>query len=151
MGEMSLAGGDSAKKSAPVAAAPAKRGMRWEICPSKGPGRAGRKVRIETNYLALNVDKIKAVAYHYDIQIEPDKPKRLMRAVFSEFRRRNFGNTAVAFDGQKNAYAPVKLPLDKKLIREISVVDEETGQTRVYMVAIQEVRGSAIDLSCLQK
>lgn len=63
----------------------------------------------------------------------------------------NFGETAVAFDGQKNAYAPEVLNLEKPLTREIMIIDEETEQQRTYVVAIKEVRESKIDLSCLRK
>lgn len=144
-------GGDGGSK--PPASGPVSRPatMHWQICSKKGAGRAGRPVRIETNYLALSVDNIKSTAHHYDISIEPDKPKRLLKAVFSEFRRLNYPEIAIAFDGQKNAYAPEVLNLQRPITREIKIVDGETSQTRTFMVAIQEVRDSAIDLSCLKK
>lgn len=71
--------------------------------------------------------------------------------MFSEFRRLNYPEIAIAFDGQKNAYAPEVLNLQRPITREIKIVDGETSQTRTFMVAIQEVRDSAIDLSCLKK
>lgn len=83
--------------------------------------------------------------------IEPDKPKRLLKHAFSKFREVNFKQIAIAFDGQKNAYAPCVLDLSKPLQREVVVIDNETGQERKYLVAIKEVRDSAINLSCLKK
>lgn len=123
----------------------------WPICENKGAGRVGRSVRIETNYLALNVSNIKNRAYHYDIVIEPDKPKRLLKAVFNKFRETNFPEIAIAYDGQKNAYAPVMLDFERPITRETQIVDDETSQQRTYMVSIKEVRDSEINLSCLKK
>lgn len=121
----------------------------WPICPSKGAGTLGRKVLIETNYLALDVKRIAPNAYHYDVTMEPDKPNRLMRKVFHEFRRINFPKISIAFDGKKNAYSPeiLKIPLDLK--REVTIIDDETGQKRLYLVAIKEAKDNVIDLSCL--
>lgn len=125
--------------------------MNRQICANKGAGALGRKVRIETNYLALDIKQIKENAYHYDVTIEPDKPKRLLKFAFSEFRKVNFGPIAIAFDGQKNAYSPVILDLSKPLTREVVVIDNETAQERKYLVAIKEVRDNVINLGCLKK
>lgn len=130
---------------------PCSTGKKWKICEKKDSGTAGRPVRINANYLELFVNQIKECAYHYDIGIEPDKPKRLLKAVFKEFLRINFPNTAIAFDGQKNAYAPIVLDLTKAIQREIQINDGETGQERKYIVAIKEVRDSQINLSCLKR
>lgn len=122
-----------------------------QICANKGAGTKGRKVTIETNYLALDISKMVETAYHYDVTIEPNNPKRLMQSVFGEFRTRNFPRIYMAFDGQKNAYAPQPLNLNQAVQREIKIIDPENGQERSYVVAIKEVRGSEINLSSLRK
>lgn len=139
------------KATSGSASSPCSTGKKWKISEKKECGTAGRAVRINANYLALIVDKVKECAYHYDIAIEPDKPKRLLKTVFTEFLRLNFPNTAIAFDGQKNAYSPIVLDLTKAIQREIQIVDGETGQERKYLVAIKEVRDSEINLSCLKR
>lgn len=121
------------------------------ICANKGPGTLGKKVLIETNYLALDVKKITETAYHYDVTIEPDKPNRLMKKVFLEFRRINFPSIHIAFDGKKNAYSPKELQIPSNVQREVKIIEEETGQQRTYLVAIKEAKDNQIDLSCLQK
>lgn len=120
------------------------------ICQNKGAGTLGRKVRIETNYMALIIEKIIDNAYHYDITIEPNTPKRLLKFAFDEFRKANFPNEFIAFDGQKSAYSTALLDLSKPIQREVTVTDYETEQQRKYIVAIKEVRDNVIDLRCLK-
>lgn len=122
----------------------------YPICPNKGVSTRGRKKTIEVNYLKLNIARLVATAYHYDIAITPDKPKRLFQKVFTKFRQTNFPNVHMAFDGQKNAYSPAVLNFCVPIQSETKVTDPEDGREKTFMVQIQEVRGSAIDLSALR-
>lgn len=125
---------------------------KYPICPNKGAGKnCEKRVIIETNYLKLNIEKMVPTAYHYDISIEPDKPKRLLQKAFGAFRKKNFPTVFMAFDGQKNAYAPQVLDFSTEIQRETKIIDPETGLERTFMVAIQETRGSEIDLSSLRR
>lgn len=121
------------------------------ICPNKGAGKLGRRVRIEANYLALRIAQMIENAYHYDVTIEPNIPKRLLQRVFGNFRETNFPKIFMAFDGQKNAYSPCKLDLSKPLKREIDVPDDETGKPRKFTVMIKETRDSVVHLGSLKK
>lgn len=119
------------------------------LAPPKGPGKKGRPVKIDVNYLLLNIQKLISTCYHYDINIEPNMPKRFMPFVFEEFRRKNFPQTFLAFDGQKNAISPVVLKTEN-VERQIVIPDPDNATPRTYMVAIKQVKdSSAIDLKVL--
>lgn len=49
-------------------------------------------------------------AYHYDVTITPDRPKKFMRPAFQQCKRETFGGIEAAFDGRKSCYTPVRLP-----------------------------------------
>lgn len=119
------------------------------LAPAKGPGKKGRPVTIDVNYLLLNLQKLVSTCYHYDINIEPNMPKRFMPLVFEEFRRKNFPQTFIAFDGQKNAISPVILKIEN-VERQVVIPDPDNATPRTYMVAIKQVKDtSAIDLKVL--
>lgn len=123
------------------------------ICEYKGPGGKGKKVDgLEANYLKLDISKLVQVAYHYDVTIAPEVPKKKLPLAFTAFCRKNFGNTQIAFDGRKNAYAPCRLDLEKReIVNAVEIVDAETGNTRKYTVHIQEANDSAISMGWLKK
>lgn len=66
-------------------------------------GRSGRPIKVETNYLKLNLGNLKR-AIHYDVALEPDRPKGELRRVMEEFRLKNYPKRYPAFDGVKNLY-----------------------------------------------
>lgn len=129
----------------------------YKICAYKGVGTRGRKVSIETNYLKLDVSSLVPHAFHYDVTIDFEPAgrsppgKKFMHPVFAAFVKRNFPKAPLAYDGQKNAYAPKQLDLSREYERVINMTDDETGQTRQFRVEIKEVKGSLIDLSILKK
>lgn len=129
----------------------------YKICEYKGPGTRGRRVQIETNYLKLDVTNLVDCAYHYDVTIDFEPAgrsppgKKFMHPVFAAFVAKNFPKASLAYDGQKNAYAPHQLDLTKPYERVVTIVDGETAQQRNFKVEIQEVRGSLIDLKVLRK
>lgn len=126
------------------------------ICKYKGVGTKGKKDRrgivlkynIETNFLPLGIKMLTKVAYHYDVTITPDTPKRNLKKVFAQFCEQN--SVRLSFDGMKNAYAPNHLKL-VNINDSVHFVDPETGNTREYTVAVQEAENSAIPLHWLDK
>lgn len=143
-------GDASAAASAPPAA-PIPTSAEMTVTPFKGAGTCGRKIQLDTNYLELNIDKLVPSIYHYDVNIEPNMPKRFMPLVFEKFRRANFPTTFIAFDGQKNAYAPKMLNLNDIKERKVMHQDEESAAPRAYMVGMKEVKTSnPIDMKALQ-
>ena len=56
--------------------------MSLRIPERKECGTLGRRTVVETNYLSLDLSKLRnKVAYHYDVGFEPALPKRLLRYV----------------------------------------------------------------------
>lgn len=53
------------------------------------PGRKGRVIKVESNHLELNLGKLR-IAYHYDVDIVPDTPKKFMRPVVEQMRKKFF-------------------------------------------------------------
>lgn len=120
------------------------------ICPHKGYGTKGRKVgNIEVNYLKLDISGMVDVAFHYDVDIVPDLPKKNLSDVFLQFCNANFPGVEIPFDGKKNAYAPKRLDLTD-LQREVQFIDPQ-GNTCAYTVNVKEAHDTAISLSSLHK
>lgn len=121
-----------------------------KITPNKGSGTRGRKVLVDVNFLPLYFDKLLSTVYQYDVTIEPNLPKRLLPKIFEEYRKTNFKDCFIAFDGQKIAVSPKMLRLDQKIERQTNVLDEN-GKERTYMVTMKEANNSKIDFSSLKK
>lgn len=122
------------------------------LCPFKGIGTAGRKVEIEVNYLKILMDNMPNKAYHYDVQIDPDKPKKNMIHVFQQFciKNKNFGGVFVAYDGVHSAYSPRRLDLNAITQNEVDFLNSETGGIRKYTVKIKETDDAEIPLDALK-
>lgn len=72
----------------------------------KGVGTVGRKIEVETNMLPMVFGKnFPTMAIHYDVEIDPNTPKYMMRKVFLIFKSMKFPNRNPAFDGRKNAFS----------------------------------------------
>lgn len=121
------------------------------LCPHKGFGIRGRKFesKLETNYLKIIIDNLKKYAYHYDVQIEPDKPKKHMSKIFQQFCVNNFPGIGIAFDGSRNAYAPMRLALTN-VKREVDFIHPDAGNVSKYLVTIKETKDMEIPLHSLQ-
>ncbi|KAL3282466.1 hypothetical protein HHI36_005650 [Cryptolaemus montrouzieri] len=111
------------------------------------PGTKGRKIQIETNHIQLNLGELK-IAYHYDVQINPDIPKKFLRDVMEEFRKRQFPQRYPAFDGRKNLYSPLELMKEgQELNDEISIPDGISGKVKIFKVCVKFA--NTVDLSPL--
>lgn len=134
----SVASAGSASSSAllPTAAA-------IPLAPNKGAGTCGRPIKLDVNYLALNLNKLVPFVYHYDVTIEPNMPKRYMPKVFEQFRRTNFPKVFIAFDGQKSAFAPQLLKLEAITERKIMYQADGEVRSRAYMVNMKAVKESS--------
>lgn len=119
------------------------------LCPYKGPGTKGKILPpIETNYLKIILENMKENAYHYDVNIEPDKPKKHLSKVFHQFCENNFPDIGIAFDGGRSAFAPMRLNLDA-IQREVDFEHPETKSVRRYLVMIKETDDMEIPLKSL--
>ncbi|XP_050538341.1 protein argonaute-2-like isoform X4 [Daktulosphaira vitifoliae] len=89
-------------------------------------GTLGRKTDIDVNHLPMNLQKLfKKEVHHYDVQFNPDVPKKLLRTAFEEFNHKHYPNDLIAFDGRKNMYSIRKLP---NVADVISVMNEENNR-----------------------
>lgn len=102
----------------------------------KSSGTLGRRIPIEVNHLAMQLNKLAPVAYHYDVSIDPDKPKRMMRPVWEAFRRQYIQNDFPAFDNTKNAYSTKRLPMTTG---EVQVKEDEFSQPKTYKIIMKQV------------
>ena len=59
------------------------KGMKTLLIPKrKECGTLGRRTVVETNYLSLDLSRLRnKEAYHYDVEFDPQVPKRLLRYV----------------------------------------------------------------------
>ncbi|XP_055705408.1 protein argonaute-2 [Phlebotomus papatasi] len=121
------------------------------LCPYKGPGTAGKRVKCDTNYVALNLQNLVDVAYHYDIAIDPDRPKKLLRNVFEAFRVKHFPRMTMAYDGNKLAYSVGQLTLPPGgLSDEITIDDVAMSRKKTYKVSIQETVDNQVHMILLK-
>ncbi|XP_076684967.1 argonaute 2 isoform X5 [Andrena cerasifolii] len=114
-------------------------------------GTAGRPITVETNMFRINFGSMfQKNVVHYDVVIDPDRPKFLMRPVFEEYRKMFFPNRYPAFDGKKNAYSGQDLPFgDHSQEADVKVFDVERQQERTFKMYMKKV--ALLDLSWLTK
>ncbi|XP_076229026.1 protein argonaute-2-like [Nomia melanderi] len=114
------------------------------------PGQAGRKITVETNMFRLVFKPtFETCIVHYDVVIDPDKPKFLMRPVFEQYRKNHFPNRYPAFDGRKNAYSAKELPFgDQSIPDEVTVFDVERQKNRVFKIYMK--KAAVLDMTWLK-
>ncbi|KAF5287954.1 hypothetical protein FQA39_LY15592 [Lamprigera yunnana] len=109
-------------------------------------GTKGRKILIETNHLAL-MFKTLTTAVHYDVSLDPDKPKKLLRVAMEQFRKKYYPKRYPAFDNVKNLYSASLLPFGEEMTGEVTVPDED--REKIYKIKIKFA--NYVDLSTLAK
>lgn len=120
------------------------------IAPNKGRGTLGQKVMLDVNFLPLIMDNLISTVYQYDVTIEPNLPKRYLPMIFERYRCNNYPDTQIAFDGQKIAVSPIILPINEHIQEKTMIVDEN-GKDRMYLVKVKQARGSSIDFESLKQ
>ncbi|XP_034483722.1 protein argonaute-2 isoform X2 [Drosophila innubila] len=108
-------------------------------------GTLGRPGQCGVNYLDVDMSKMPSVAYHYDVTLTPERPKKFYRNAFEVFRVQFLNNKIAAFDGRKSCYAVEKLP---NVSGEVEVIDRH-GRTVHYTVTVKETDNSTVELSSL--
>lgn len=73
-------------------------------------GTIGTKGQVEVNYLRLDLSGMPKEAFHYDVTITPDRPKKFLRPAFDLCQLKAFPDIAAAFDGSKSCYTLQRLP-----------------------------------------
>ncbi|XP_073837343.1 protein argonaute-2-like isoform X3 [Musca autumnalis] len=110
-------------------------------------GTLGRPGAVEVNYLRLFLDKMPNEAYHYDVTITPDRPKKFLRPAFEQCVREAFGGIEAAYDGKKSCYTPVRLP--GPIIYTVQVPDSG-NRMKEFKVEIKETNDCVVDLNSLR-
>ncbi|XP_046807232.1 protein argonaute-2 isoform X3 [Lucilia cuprina] len=110
-------------------------------------GTLGKPGVVEVNYLKLDLKGMPKEAYHYDVTITPDRPKKFLRPAFEQCRRAKFPNIFSAFDGMKNCYTLQRLnvPIDIKI-----EVPDSSNRMREMHVEIKETDNCVVDLEALR-
>lgn len=103
-------------------------------------GTSGRTIKLQANFFEMDIPKIEI--YHYEIDIKPDKcPRRVNREIVEHmvlhFKAQIFGDRKPVFDGRKNLYTAMPLPIarDKQVELEVTLPGE--GKDRIFKVAIK--------------
>ncbi|KAM7343645.1 protein argonaute-2-like isoform 1-T2 [Cochliomyia hominivorax] len=76
-------------------------------------------------------------AYHYDVTITPDRPKKFLRPVFEQSRLEMFPNVIWAFDG-------LQLDVNWKY------VPDSSNRMKEFSVQIKETECCVVDMSSLR-
>ncbi|XP_016958952.2 protein argonaute-2 [Drosophila biarmipes] len=110
-------------------------------------GTIGKPGQVAVNYLDIDMSKMPPKAYHYDVKIMPERPKKFFRQAFEQYRIDQLQGAVAAFDGRASCYSVDKLPL-KTQNSEVTVTDRN-GRTLKYTVEIKETADSEVDLKSL--
>ncbi|KAH8296528.1 hypothetical protein KR054_007535 [Drosophila jambulina] len=111
-------------------------------------GTLGRPGQVAVNYLDINMEKMPAKAYHYDVKILPERPKKFFRHAFEQFRVNQLGGAIAAFDGRASCYSVDKLNTNAA-DGEVTVTDGQ-GRTIKYTVEIKATNDLEVDLNSLR-
>ncbi|XP_059608120.1 uncharacterized protein LOC132255963 [Phlebotomus argentipes] len=134
-------------------AEPKKRASALDVAlsPYKGPGTLGRAVKFEANYVFLTLKNLVDMAYHYDVAMDPDRPKKLLGEAFEKFRQMKFPKHVMAFDRMKNAYTITRLDLPPGgLTAEVEIDDPLSARKKKFKVTIQETEDYEVRMNLLK-
>nr|XP_023830683.1 protein argonaute-2 isoform X4 [Salvelinus alpinus] len=114
-------------------------------------GTMGRTIKLQANFFEMEIPKLEV--YHYDIDIKPEKcPRRVNREIVEHmvqhFKTQIFGDRKPVYDGRKNLYTAMPLPIGREKV-ELEVTIPGEGKDRSFKVAIKWV--SCVSLQALQE
>uniref|UniRef100_A0A1I8PE29 Piwi domain-containing protein n=2 Tax=Stomoxys calcitrans TaxID=35570 RepID=A0A1I8PE29_STOCA len=110
-------------------------------------GTLGTPGSVEVNYLKLDINNMPNEAYHYDVTITPDRPKKFLRPAFDQCQREMFGTIAAAYDGMKSCYTISRLPTP---IEHTVQVADSGNRMKDFKVEIKETTDLVVDLNSLR-
>lgn len=79
---------------------------------SKYEGTKGKPIKLEANYLKLDVSELLPTAYHYDVKFDPIAPKKFLPNALSTFMQTYFKGILYAFDNRSSFYTNHLLVVD---------------------------------------
>ncbi|MBN3320357.1 AGO1 protein, partial [Atractosteus spatula] len=104
-----------------------------------GVGTVGKPIKLLANYFEVDIPKMDV--YHYEVDIKPDKcPRRVNREVVEymvqHFKPQIFGDRKPVYDGKKNIYTVMALPIGNERVDfEVTIPGE--GKDRIFKVSIR--------------
>uniref|UniRef100_A0A8C7P0V6 Protein argonaute-1 n=1 Tax=Oncorhynchus mykiss TaxID=8022 RepID=A0A8C7P0V6_ONCMY len=104
-----------------------------------GMGTVGKPIKLLANYFEVEIPKMDV--FHYEVDIKPDKcPRRVNREVVEymvqHFKPQLFGDRKPVYDGKKNIYTVLALPIgSEKVDFEVTIPGE--GKDRIFKVSIR--------------
>lgn len=131
-------------------------------------GTLGIPGSLEVNYLTLDLKNMPNEAYHYDVTIVPDRPKKFLRPAFEQCQREVFGGIQAAFDGNKSCYTIQRLPtpiersvqvclcysinISNRLIQFLKIIKipDSGNRMKEFRVEIKETGDCVVDLNSLR-
>ncbi|XP_069477786.1 protein argonaute-2 isoform X3 [Ambystoma mexicanum] len=118
---------------------PPIQGYTFKPPPRPDFGTSGRTIKLQANFFEMEIPKIDI--YHYEIDIKPEKcPRRVNREIVEHmvqhFKSQIFGDRKPVFDGRKNLYTAMPLPIGRDKV-ELEVTLPGEGKDRIFKVAIK--------------
>ncbi|KAF3839440.1 hypothetical protein F7725_018157 [Dissostichus mawsoni] len=104
-----------------------------------GFGTVGKPIKLLANYFEVEIPKMDV--FHYEVDIKPDKcPRRVNREVVEymvqHFKPQLFGDRKPVYDGKKNIYTVLALPIGSEKV-EFEVTIPGEGKDRIFKVSIR--------------
>lgn len=118
-----------------------------ESSPTGFQGSRGRKVNLEVNYLQILVKNLVPKAFHYDVEFDPNVPKKLLPVALDVFMKEHFRGKHFAFDGRKNFYTNQMLGINGTSY-EKEVVAVLGDRSKSFKVKVQFA--TEVDMSVLK-
>ncbi|XP_026933771.1 protein argonaute-2 isoform X6 [Sagmatias obliquidens] len=128
---------------------PPVQGYAFKPPPRPDFGTSGRTIKLQANFFEMDIPKIDI--YHYELDIKPEKcPRRVNREIVEHmvqhFKTQIFGDRKPVFDGRKNLYTAMPLPIGRDKV-ELEVTLPGEGKDRIFKVSIKWV--SCVSLQAL--
>ncbi|KFO26792.1 Protein argonaute-2 [Fukomys damarensis] len=100
----------------PAPPPPPIQGYAFKPPPRPDFGTSGRTIKLQANFFEMDIPKIDI--YHYELDIKPEKcPRRVNREIVEHmvqhFKTQIFGDRKPVFDGRKNLYTAMPLPIGR--------------------------------------
>ncbi|XP_029779194.1 protein argonaute-2 [Suricata suricatta] len=133
----------------PAPPPPPVQGYAFKPPPRPDFGTSGRTIKLQANFFEMDIPKIDI--YHYELDIKPEKcPRRVNREIVEHmvqhFKTQIFGDRKPVFDGRKNLYTAMPLPIGRDKV-ELEVTLPGEGKDRIFKVSIKWV--SCVSLQAL--
>ncbi|CAG8636514.1 4391_t:CDS:10 [Ambispora gerdemannii] len=106
-----------------------------------GYGKAGRSIKVGTNFYEVDIPD--SNVYHYDIDIQPEVPSGLSKKIFEYFQETErggiLGGVRGVYDGRKNVYTIREYPFGDYVAVDVSFPDDANRPTRQFRIKLKKV------------